>query len=67
MELLRPSGAKKRKEENSAGRFVSTGFASGRIAAVPLHPRLHSFAPLGRMKSERKVGTGPNGSVHRPI
>jgi len=44
--LLRPYGAKRIRNI----RFLSTGSASGRSAAAPLHPWLQSVAPLGRLK-----------------
>ena len=46
--LLRPAGARREKrDERLSPHSFSTGCASGRSAAAPLHPRLHSAAPLG--------------------
>jgi hypothetical protein len=45
---------------------LSTGFASGRIAAAPLHPWLHPFAPLGlKQRTPEEHGNPPLGLAGR--
>ena len=56
--LVRTSPSPLRGEERIKNiRFpVSTGSASGRCAAAPLYPRLHSVAPVGGSLADRSHG-----------
>ena len=64
--LLRPAGAKKGTKGPSAlfPHPLSTGSASGRSAAAPLHPWLQSAAPLGRKREKRAGDPFPSSAFH---
>jgi hypothetical protein len=51
-----PPGRKENKEHRFSSVPLSTGSATGRSAAAPLHPRLHPVAPLGLKRGARRVG-----------
>ena len=52
--LRRPAGAKKGKTRPLFPHPLSTGYASARHAAAPLHPWLHPAAPLGRKDEDEE-------------
>ena len=64
--LLRPAGAKKGTKGPGAlfPHPLSTGSASGRSAAAPLHPWLQSAAPLGRKGEKRAGDPFPSSAFH---